>query len=322
MNGAVMKNFVSDTTPFASALVGQGGVFVSEVDESDGTIALYNPEVAVLNNVSLDHKSLDELRSLFSEFLGRAKAAIVNADNGEAAALAGGNATTFSLVDPSADFFSAHITPEPAGVLFDLHEKGGDMLRVRLPVPGRHNVANALAATAAARAMGVPLAKIADALARFEGLRRRLEVVGHANGVTVLDDFAHNPDKIEATLDTLHAFPGRLLVMFQPHGYGPLKHMKDALAETFVSKLAADDVLVMPEPVYFGGTVDRSVGSTELVAAIVAGGRSALALPDRAACGDKLLAMAKPGDRIVIMGARDDTLSVFAEELLTRLGRS
>lgn len=319
MNGAVMKNFVSDTTPFASALVGKGGIFVSEVDESDGTIALYNPEVAVLNNVSLDHKSLDELRALFSGFLGRAKSAIVNIDNAEAAALAAGKATTFSLSNPAADFFAAHITPEPAGIVFELREKGGDVVDVRLSVPGRHNVSNALAATAAARALGVPLEKIADALGRFTGLRRRLEVVGTAGGVAVLDDFAHNPDKIEATLDTLHAFPGRLLVMFQPHGFGPLKLMKHELTETFVTKLSPDDVLLMPEPVYFGGTVDRAVSSADLVAGVNAAGRTAMAFGDRAACGDKLIELAKPGDRIIIMGARDDTLSVFAEELLRRL---
>jgi UDP-N-acetylmuramate--alanine ligase len=137
--------------------------------------------------------------------------------------------------------------------------------------------------------------------------------------VTVIDDFAHNPDKIAATLATLHDFPGRLLVMFQPHGFGPLRLMKDQLIECFTNNLHAEDVLIMPEPVYFGGTTDRSVSSIDIVKAVAARGRDAHIYPDRAQCGDKLVEIAKAGDRIVVMGARDDTLSQFAAGLLARL---
>ena len=153
----------------------------------------------------------------------------------------------------------------------------------------------------------------------FSGIKRRLEIVGVANGVTVIDDFAHNPDKIAATLATLHDFPGRLLVMFQPHGYGPLKLMKDAFIEGFVANLGADDVLVMPEPVYFGGTVERVVNSFDIVRGIEVRGRSAFTFADRAACGEKLIELARTGDRVVVMGARDDTLSQFATDLVARM---
>ena len=141
----------------------------------------------------------------------------------------------------------------------------GEVVEVNLKVPGLHNVANALAALSAAKICGVPLAAAAAHLGEFSGIRRRLEVVGTANEITVVDDFAHNPDKISATLETLHAFPGRLLVMFQPHGYGPIRLMRDGLVSCFASGLRDEDVLVMPEPVYFGGTVDRSVGSGDIV---------------------------------------------------------
>ena len=195
----------------------------------------------------------------------------------------------------------------------------GETASVNLKVPGLHNVANALAALGAAKACGVSLAEAAAHLSEFSGIRRRLEVVGTANGITVIDDFAHNPDKISATLETMHAFPGRLLLMFQPHGYGPMRLMKDALVDCFASGLHDADVLVMPEPVYFGGTVDRSVGSREIVCEIKRRGRKAFAFPDRKTCGDSLVMLARPGDRIVIMGARDDSLSQFARELLRRL---
>jgi len=117
----------------------------------------------------------------------------------------------------------------------------------------------------------------------------------------------------------LHDFPGRLLVMFQPHGYGPLKLMRDGFIDVFAQHLTNEDVLVMPEPVYFGGTVDRAVASSEIIAGIAAKGRSAFSCPDRITSGEKILSLAKPGDRIVVMGARDDTLSQFAEALLAGL---
>jgi UDP-N-acetylmuramate--alanine ligase len=166
----------------------------------------------------------------------------------------------------------------------------------------------------------VAVADSAAALERFEGLRRRLETVGEAGGVTVIDDFAHNPDKIDASLATLRAHPGRLLILFQPHGYGPIAKMGDQLAESFVNGMAKDDRLYLPDPVYQGGTVERTRGSDWLADQIRAKGVWARHVPERADIGEELLAQAQPGDRIVIMGARDDTLAEFARELVRRLG--
>lgn len=319
MNGAVMKNFVAPDAPFASALVGRGDAFVSEVDESDGSIALYRPRIAVLNNVSLDHKGLDELRVLFSGFAGHATRVVANAGDPETAALLAGlpNVTTFA-VEGEADLVAEALIPEPFAIGFHL-VVGAIRLPVHLSVPGRHNVSNALAAIGACVAAGVPIEDAARTIQGFTGLRRRFDLVGTAGGVSVIDDFGHNPDKIAATLDTLHAFPGRLLVLFQPHGYGPLKMMGDELIRTFAERLAPDDLLVLPDPVYFGGTVTRDVGSGDIVAGIRAAGRDAHHIADRAAAADRLIAEAKAGDRIVVMGARDDTLSLLAADMVERL---
>jgi UDP-N-acetylmuramate--alanine ligase len=225
MNGAVMKNFVTPDTPFASSVVGAGDAFVGEVDESDGSIALYSPKIAVVNNISLDHKSMEELRALFHDFTAKARTAVLNLDNAESAALgqrrAASKTRTYSLSNDEAQLFVSSVIPAQDGIAFEVHEDS-ESAKVELRMPGRHNISNALAAISAARAAGIELKDAAGALASFAGIRRRLEFVGTAKGVTVLDDFAHNPDKIEATLRTLHDFPGRLLVMFQPHGYGPL----------------------------------------------------------------------------------------------------
>ncbi|WP_191553839.1 UDP-N-acetylmuramate--L-alanine ligase [Brevundimonas aurantiaca] len=323
MNGAVMKNFADADHPFASALIGGSDLFVSEVDESDGSIARYDPTVAVVSNISLDHKSMEELRDLFGGFVQRAAKAVLNLDNPETAALAQdlapGKAITFALGEEAADLSAHDLQPQPTGMRFRLIE-GWSEFDVTLNVPGAHNVANALAALGAVKALGVSTGEAVKALESFAGIRRRMEVVGAVNAVTVIDDFAHNPDKIAATLKTLHAFDGRLLILFQPHGFGPLKRMRREFIDGFVGLMREDDVLLMPEPVYYGGTTDRSVGSAAIAEGVRAAGRQAEALPDRAACGDRIVEMARPGDRVLVMGARDDTLSSFAADLLERLG--
>jgi UDP-N-acetylmuramate--alanine ligase len=325
MNGAVMKNFVAPDAPFASARVGQGGLFVSEVDESDGSIALYRPEVAVLGNVSLDHKSLEELRGLFGDFLAAARVAVVNLDDAESAALAGraGELLTFGINSDD-----AAIAVEPGSIVqwADAIEarvvdrRDGASFWLTLAQPGRHNLYNGLAALAGCVALGVPLGEAVTALGGFAGLARRFDVIGaSASGVTLIDDFGHNPDKVSATLATLKAHPGRVIAFFQPHGYGPLRQMGAELAEVFAKMLDEQDVVLLCDPVYFGGTVDRSQGSERIVELIRASGGKAEYVPSREDCGARIVEIARPGDRVVVMGARDDTLTTFATELLAKL---
>src|SRR3954449_2267346 len=293
MNGAVMKNFVTPSAPFASALVGDPELFISEVDESDGSIALYRPEIAVLTNISLDHKEMDELRSLFAGFVKAAKKAVLNLDDPETRALAeavpGERVIGYGFDSPGAALRGKDLQLLPDGVSFAI-EADGARYEVRLAVPGRHNASNGLAAIAAARALGVRVEDAVTALARFEGLKRRLETAGEANGVTVIDDFAHNPDKIDATLATLRAHPGRLLLMFQPHGYGPLSKMGEQLADSLAKGMASGDRLYLPDPVYQGGTVEKSRGSDWLAEQVKARERTADHIADRSRIGEALAA--------------------------------
>ncbi|RNJ63189.1 MAG: UDP-N-acetylmuramate--alanine ligase [Porphyrobacter sp. IPPAS B-1204] len=325
MNGAVMKNFVSSTNPFASAQIGSRDLFVSEVDESDGSIALYRPTIGVLLNVSLDHKSIEELRVLFGSYIAKAGTAVINLDSPEAAYLVPRAAAkvTFGLKTRTAD-----ITVEPDSI--DQSELGvraavidnrkREVFPLILPMPGLHNLSNALAAIAAASAAGIGIGHAAYALRSFQGLARRFDVIGTTpSGITVIDDFGHNPEKCAATLRTLKATPGRVIAFFQPHGYGPLRQMGEELAATFARELGPDDITILCDPVYFGGTVDRSVGSERIVALIKVRGGQAEHIADRDACADRIVALAQGGDRIVVMGARDDTLTEFARSILVRL---
>ncbi|MBY0421823.1 MAG: hypothetical protein K2Q06_05925, partial [Parvularculaceae bacterium] len=260
---------------------------------------------------------------LFGDYLGHATTAVLNLDNAETRALAAASpgAMSFGVDTGDARFVARAVSPEPWGVSFAVVDKAaGETAQVSLKTPGRHNVSNALAAIAAARAIGVSLREAADALGRFEGVRRRLEIAGQAGGVVVIDDFAHNPDKIAATLRTLREHDGRILALFQPHGFGPLKLMGAEIADAFAENLRADDYLAVPEPVYYGGTTDRAVSSADIVSKLRAKGVRAEAFATREAAFAPLVERARPGDRIVVMGARDDTLSQFATDLVAAIG--
>ena len=199
-------------------------------------------------------------------------------------------------------------------------EAEGERHEVALAVPGRHNASNALAAIAATRALGVRLEDAINALARFEGLRRRLETVGEAGGVTVIDDFAHNPDKIDATLATLCArsraaadpVPAARLRTARQDGRGARRELRGGMA--------ADDRLYLPDPVYQGGTVERTRGSDWLADASQRArqARRAYPRPRRDRRGAARRGQARRPHRV--MGARDDTLAEFARDLVERLG--
>lgn len=325
MNGAVMKNFVSEASPYASAHVGGGNLYVSEVDESDGSIALYQPTVGVLLNVSLDHKSMDELRTLFSDFLRVSKSRAINVDDEEVRALAKDldQAITFGIDSDHAEISvdGSSIVDTTTGIEAVVTDKrDGSRHELRLSMPGRHNLSNALAAITVASAMGVQIEDAVRALESFAGLARRFDVIGiSASGISVIDDFGHNPEKCAATLRTLKQHPGRVIAFFQPHGYGPLRQMGSELAATFARELGPEDLTLICDPVYFGGTVDRSSGADRVVDLINMAGGHAEHVATRGDVADRIVAVARPGDRVVVMGARDDTLTDFAKDLFARL---
>lgn len=297
---------------------GSREVCVIEADESDGSLALYRPTIAVLTNVTLDHQPLEALRPLFRDFLERAESGVVvNRDCPESRALtpAGKHRITFSMHDDTADLVARHVSVSGHGMAFDI---GG--VPVQLPVPGRHNVANALAAVGAAELCGVKLPDAASALADFPGVRRRLNLVGTAGGIAVVDDFAHNPDKIRASLAALHEIGYRPVVaVYQPHGFGPTRFLRAGLVDAFVEGLRPDDLLVLLDIFYAGGSAARDISSSDLVADIVARGGRAILCPDREAATAAAVSASAPGGCIAVMGARDDSLTLFAEQILTVL---
>ena len=305
MNGGIFKNFAADN-PYCTALTGRGDIFVTESDESDGSISRYHPDIAVVNNIALDHKPLPELLELFGGFIARAKRVVLNLDNAYCRDFAADNpakTVTFSLSNPAADLCAA-------------------TLDMRLSVIGDHNVSNALAALGVAKCLGLDLQEALEVLRGFQGIKRRLDVLGTAHGITVIDDFGHNPDKISASLAAVKKFYAgrRIQVFFQPHGFALLRQLHRELAEVFCQGLSGDDRLYLVDPYYAGGTADRSVTSADMIADMGAAGRRAVLCENRDDVKQQILHTRKSGDVVVVMGARDDTLSQFAAELYHLIG--
>ena len=293
---------------------GKGEWLVIEADESDGTLVKYRPEVGLILNVDRDHKELDELMRIFGTFAGNCAKLAVNLDNASSASLSRNRANDFSLERPAAGLFCDSVEPSPAGSRFRI---GG--LEGELPRPGRHNVSNALAALAAVRMAGFPLADALRTLGTFRGIWRRYQVVGADRGVTVVDDFAHNPAKIDAVLATAQERSERVLAWFQPHGFAPARFMRQELAERLGARMRPRDVLWFSEIHFAGGTVTRDISGADLAEEARKRGCDARFAADREEAIGQILETARPGDLILLMGARDPSLEGFAKHVFERL---
>ena len=306
-----------------NARAGKGEWLVMEADESDGTLVKYAPEIGIILNVEKDHKEVEELLPIFRTFRDRIKGMAV---------LNGLDPHCRDLARPADLLF--HPAAAPDGPVEDLRlgdwdsrfTVGGTGFHLR--VPGRHNVANAMAALTTGRAMGISLEACARGLGEYRGVERRHVRIGESGGVTVVDDFAHNPAKVKACLETVKSGPSggqapparrRVLAVFHPHGFAPMKLMGHDLVRSLLETLDGQDRVFMPEIYYAGGTADKSISSADLVAEV----NSAKPIGRFLATKDEVIAAlaaeARPGDWIVSMGARDPALGRFAEKILAAL---
>lgn len=292
VNGAPVTNWQSDT---AVGNVRAGGeLWLIEADESDRSLLNYAPRHAVITNMSADHFDAVETRRVFEAFRGRVSGHCLGALDG---------ATYLDGVVPDVD---------AGGSRFEFRNE-----TFRLAVPGAHNVENALHAIMLCELAGVSVAQSAAALATFRGIHRRLEVAARVDGVTVIDDYAHNPAKIAAALAAVQPFAGRLVAVWRPHGYGPLRNMLDGLADAFAALRGGRHRLLLL-PVYdVGGTADRSIGSDALAARLATAGVDVACVADYAAVRRALQDSAlTAGDAVLVMGARDPGLPSLARTCL------
>jgi UDP-N-acetylmuramate--alanine ligase len=300
-----------------NAYAGQGAWLVIEADESDGSLTRYEPEVALLLNIEKDHQEIDALMPLFRTFRARSKRAVINQSDMRCLGLK-------QVGDVFFDRTSAAGTGLNDLVMGDWSSSFTlDGTRFELAVPGRHNVENALAAIALGRALGISFEDCARGLRHFKGVERRFIRVGAARDATVIDDFAHNPAKVKAALETARALAakqnGRLLAIFHPHGFAPMKLMGRDIMDSAATVLRPEDRLYLPEIYYAGGTADMSISSADLVDYLNGLTPVGVFRKTKDAVAKAVLAEAKPGDVILSMGARDPDLGSFATKLLTGL---
>ena len=306
-----------------NARLGGDDLFVVEADEYDRAFLSLTPTVAVVNNVEADHLecygSLAALEQAFAEFAGRARRVIVGADDAGAARIATtlavpvwrvglGAEADVRIRDPQFDASASHARIE-------LPE--GRAVTLRLRVPGLHNVRNAAAALAVAHELGADPEVCAAALAEFGGVGRRFERLGEVGGVAVVDDYAHHPTEVAATLAAARqAYPGRRLVaVFQPHLYSRTALHGEALGRA----LAAADVVVVA-PIYAAREAPLPGVTAELVArGAIAAGAATTAVEERVALTARVADMVRPGDVVFTLGAGDVTR--VGPELLERLGK-
>jgi UDP-N-acetylmuramate--alanine ligase len=304
-----------------SLRIGRQEWFVVETDESDGSVTEFTPAVATLANLSRDHKEPEVVAGYFAELLrGTREGAVVNA--GDPALrpipLPPALEIVFAAVEGAETWTKPGLLARKVHLSSDAVDFDLAGTPVHVPFPGRATVENALLAVATALLAGVSIRDAGASLAKFAGVRRRFERIGAADGVDVFDDFAHNPVKIRAALEALRP-KGSLWVYYQPHGYGPTRFFREELIGAFRTGLRRGDRLLLA-PIYdAGGTADRSIRSEDLAEPLRRGGVDATVADSRAAAAEAILHGARPGDRVVVMGARDDTLPLYARSLLSEL---
>ncbi|QMU72072.1 UDP-N-acetylmuramate--L-alanine ligase [Streptacidiphilus sp. P02-A3a] len=313
--------------PGSNAHHGSGEIFVAEADESDRSFQKYSPEVAIILNVELDHHanyaSMAEVHESFEAFVDRITPGgtlVVSADHPGARELTARVADRPGLntvtVGESADATLRVLRITPHGLSSEVTVLvDGAELTFTVAVPGRHNAGNAVAALAAGIALGVPAAELAEALGGYRGVRRRLQLKGEAQGVQVIDSYAHHPTEISADLDAIReaAGDGRVLVVFQPHLFSRTQQLGVEMGEALAP---ADAVIVLD---IYPAREDPLPGVTSdlVIDAARAHGADTTAAHSLAEVPDLIAGMAKPGDFVLTMGAGDVTS--LGPEILARL---
>lgn len=295
-----------------NASAGRSDLLVVEADESDGSLVRYAPAVGVILNLQRDHKETAEVAAMFATLRARTREMLVVGDDESLDPFAGG-ALRFGLT-ARADIRGEDVAPGASVSRFRLED-----VAFEIPVPGIHNVMNALAAIAACRAVDVPLADMAAPLAHFSGIGRRFQTIGSARGVEIVDDFAHNAEKIAAAIRTAKLRGRRVLAVYQPHGYGPTRFLWQDFVRTFSGELSPEDRLWMLEVFYAGGTATRDFSAADIVDEIKDRGTEAAFAPSRDWLASRIAEVAREGDVVLVMGARDPSLTAFARDILDAL---
>lgn len=291
---------------------------VAEACESDGTLVGYHPDLGIVHNVSRDHAELAALLQQFGAFARQCRSLLANAACPQAARLAAAVGGRTYGAAAGADVPLEIVSAGPHRARGALRTPQGRLV-LDIPQPGLHNLDNAAAAALVALELGVGPAVVEETLRVFPGVSRRFEVVGTtATGIRVVDDYAHNGAKIRAAVTTAQAGCARLVAVFQPHGFGPARFLRAELAALLPELLRPADRFCYAPIFYAGGTVARDV-SSRMLADDLPPHLACAAPDDHAGVRRWVLETARPGDTVLVMGARDPELPRLARSIFEAL---
>jgi UDP-N-acetylmuramate--alanine ligase len=311
IGGARVRQFSSSSSP-GSSLFGKSDQLIIEACESDGSIVTYRPQHSIILNLALDHHTVDRTSKMFETLIkNTSQKVFINADDINLRSITSENEISFSIDNPS-DYRAGNITMKPLSSDFSVNHK-----QFSLSLPGKYNIYNALSCIALLWETGVSPESIAAYLPEFIGLDRRFDIHLNNDNGFVIDDYAHNPHKISSLMETIKKLKQTVCYIFQPHGYGPTRLMKEEYIEAFAKNLRDSDLLMVLPIFYAGGTAARDISSNDLVHGIKEKGGHAEAVEKR----ENILKRLDEFSSYVVFGARDDTLSDLAREIAGRLSQ-
>lgn len=314
ISGAGLTSIIREGK-IGNAKVGRGDWLVIEADESDGSIVQYRPEIGLLLNVDKDHQEIDELMDIFTRFRSNSHHFIVNLSNTLAASLSADPANDFSLTGVEGAGYQAT----------DFHQNGFEISFKINDVPfglhaiGRHSMENATAAAAVASHIGVELPVSAEALAHYEGIYRRHQVIGEKHGIWLIDDYAHNPVKCAKSIEACQPVAEKVVAWFQPHGYGPTRFLRNDFVQEIAAVLRPQDEIWMSEIFYAGGTAVKDISANDLINDLKEKGANAFFVDNRNELLAQMRPHLEPGTVLLLMGARDPSLEGFGKQVWEQL---
>lgn len=296
---------------FGNVYRGKTSWLVIEADESDGTLVNYHPQIGVMLNLAHDHKDISILKGYFQKFSINCKKLIVNAEEDNLKEILG-PAQTFGL--HCGNTHAENIKLDGFGSTFTV-----DGVDFKLNLPGEHYIKDALAVIAVAKEMNIDLRTVSAALENFQGVYRRFNSIANINGIEIIDDFAHNPHKLSATLKAAHLRGKRLQVFFQPHAFTSIQILLKEFIECFSENIKPEDTLYLGEVYYPGGTIPEHISANLVYQGLKHLGVSAVYTPCRNEAAALIAAKAKEGDVVLVLGARDPTLTDFAKQIAEKI---
>ena len=313
VSGAALERLEKEGL-IGNAFSGTSDLLVAEADESDGTLVKYRPAVSVILNISKDHKSVQEVESLFQMFASQSAWVAVNADDR--------GLDRIRAQERFGTHSSATWKPDRIELVSDSVTVYLHGIAMQLPLPGTHNAENLCAALCVCEHFGCDLQTMAVAVQDYEGVARRFALTRTRKRICVVDDFAHNPVKIAAAVKAARGLSKRIIAVYQPHGFGPTRFLRDDYISTFRAIFTPADSLYLLPIYYAGGTAVKDISSEDIIRGLGAVPFTAQAVIDRENLLVKLSTDAKRGDCVLLMGARDPSLPALTKKIIEVFGGS